>query len=303
MKPGWKAIASLAITLAFVLALLLWVDWRLLGATLRQAALLPVLAGLVLLLASYAVRVSRLAVTLSIRGGRAYLRLARLVLVHNALVNLLPMRGGDLAFPLLLKRDYGTRLVDGAALILWLRLQDALVLLTLVALVWPGLAPGWKAAALIAAIAAAAALPWTLRRANLLLPRPLRSRFARALRLALLRRRREWLTWTWTVINWTLKLAAIAWLLAGFAALPVAAALAGAAAAEGAALLPVQGVAGVGTYEGAIIAALSLQGIDAQIALAAALATHAVVLASSLLAAAALAAVAPMRNETRPSPR
>lgn len=303
MNRAVKAVATFAISAAFAGVLVVWVDWAQVGQALRGASLPAVVLGVLLLFASYAARSLRLAITLKLRGRAAQWQLARLVLVHNALVNLLPMRGGDLVFPLLLKRSYHTRIADGAALILWLRLQDALVLATLAILVWPGLPWPVKALAAVTALAIAARLPAWLRQVNLWLPRRVRPRIARALRLALARGAREWLTWGWTAVNWLLKFAAAAALLWAFSGLPPALALVGAAAGEAAALLPVQGVAGLGTYEGAIIGALALHRVDAQVALAAALATHAVILACSLAAAALLnmfTSGAPAGAEDRP---
>ena len=59
----------------------------------------------------------------------------RIVLFHNALVNIVPFRGGELAFPLLLRRNLGVATDRAIASLLWLRLQDAFILLGLALLV------------------------------------------------------------------------------------------------------------------------------------------------------------------------
>jgi uncharacterized membrane protein YbhN (UPF0104 family) len=293
MRLGGRSVVSITLAVGFVVALFVWGDRELALVVLPEASLPLLAGGLLLLLASYGARCLRLAITLRLSGAAAHWRLVRLALVHNALVNLLPMRGGDLAFPLLLRRTFAIPLAEGAALILWLRLQDVVVLLTLTVLFWPGLPWPLRVLALGAALLLAARLPMWLRRALGWVPTRLRLRAARALRLALVRGSREVLTWSWTTANWLLKFVAAAALLSAFGVMPPEVALAGAAAGEAAALLPVQGVAGIGTYEGAIIGALALHGVELQWALAAAVAAHATMLATALAAAALISLFAP----------
>jgi hypothetical protein len=96
--------------------------------------------------------------------------------------------------------------------------------------------------------------------------------------------------WLWTLANWSIKLAVQAWLLAQILSAPLAAAGAGALGAELAAILPIQGVAGFGSYEAGAAAAMLAQGINFTDGLQAALMLHLCILASAL-ASALLAAV------------
>src|SRR5574337_742587 len=88
--------------------------------------------------------------------------------------------------------------------------------------------------------------------------------------------------WLWTAANWSVKLAAQAWLLAALLPASLASAAAGALGAELASILPVQGVAGFGTYEAGAAAALLPAGIALARGLRAALALHLFVIASAL---------------------
>ncbi|MGK2914563.1 MAG: hypothetical protein ACSLE5_08950 [Porticoccaceae bacterium] len=54
-----------------------------------------------------------------------------LVLVHNALNLLLPMRAGELSFPVLMQRWFGTDPWRAAGMLLWFRLADVQVLVVL----------------------------------------------------------------------------------------------------------------------------------------------------------------------------
>jgi len=90
----------------------------------------------------------------------------------------------------------------------------------------------------------------------------------------------------WTIANWSVKLVAEAWLLTlalGPDADTGGAAL-GAIGAELAAILPVQGVAGFGTFEAGAAALMATQSVPMTSGLEAALVLHAVVLALALIA-------------------
>ena len=211
----------------------------------------------------------------------------RIVLVHNAMVNVLPFRGGEAAFPLLLRQSFGVPLPRAIASLFWFRLQDAFVVMALAALVWPGLHPLLKGTAAAGVVALAWWLPrwaraphgWAEGRALTARLGKLRDAFAESTRHARF-------GWLWTVTNWTVKLAAQAGLLAALipTALPVGAA--GALGAELAAILPIQGVAGFGTYEAGAAAALLPGGVPLERGLQAALALHLFVIAFSVTAGA-----------------
>ena len=92
--------------------------------------------------------------------------------------------------------------------------------------------------------------------------------------------------WLWTIANWTIKLAAQAWLLAALIPAGLDVGAAGALGAELAAILPVQGVAGFGTYEAGAAAALLPSGVPLATGLQVALALHLFVIACAVSAGA-----------------
>jgi hypothetical protein len=92
--------------------------------------------------------------------------------------------------------------------------------------------------------------------------------------------------WVWTIANWSVKLAVQAWLLAALLPASAAVGAAGALGAELAAILPIQGVAGFGTYEAGAAAALLPNGILFERGLQAALALHLFVIACAVTAGA-----------------
>jgi hypothetical protein len=218
-----------------------------------------------------------------------------LTLVHNALVNVLPFRTGEVAFPVLLARWFGIGSARAVVALLWLRAQDAIVVLALAALVWPDLPIAWRVLALAVIVASAAIVPAWARRHRISHPGSTAlSRFGGLLERST---RRSTAGWSWTIGNWSAKLLAEAWLVglalgANVHASTPTAAL-GAIGAELAAILPVQGIAGFGTFEAGGAALMRTQGVDAQTGLEAILVLHAVVLSFALIAGALAALLLP----------
>jgi uncharacterized membrane protein YbhN (UPF0104 family) len=276
-----------ALAIAFSLALLVWLasDGRWLGLVEAARRLSP---GIVLVafsgfLASYGLRTLRIHDEFRKEISSRFGTCLRVVLIHNALVNVLPFRSGEAAFPLLMRQTFGTPLTRGIASLFWLRLQDAFVVLALAVLVWPGLPMPMRVAGLAGIVGFAWYLPRWARRPHAWLEGEglmhklgrVRDAFAHSTRHARF-------GWLWTLANWAVKLAAQAWLLAALLPAPLASAAAGALGAELAAILPVQGVAGFGTYEAGAAAALLPAGITLERGLQAALALHLFVIASAL---------------------
>ena len=101
--------------------------------------------------------------------------------------------------------------------------------------------------------------------------------------------------WMLTVANWLLKLLAFGWIIQVFALERYAVSLIGAIAGELTAVLPINGIAGFGTYEGAIVVAMQLFGVSTNSALTGALNLHLVVLGTSIFAAGVALAI-PLRR-------
>ena len=252
------------------------------------------LAGLCL---SYALRAERLrrewgswfAADAARGTAPGFVACLALFLTHNAAIVVLPLRAGEAGYPLLMQRRFGVPLGDSLRSLLWLRLQDAAVLATLAALWLPPfthevrlgwaalLALGWALVLLFGARALAAISARV----------PVVQRFESAW----LTHRNDRLGWALCAANWVVKLAVFALVLQALAPLDFAAALRGALGGEVASVLPLQGPAGLGTYEAGVWAATRMDGgaagaaSGAQVA-AGALALHAFSLAVALAAAA-----------------
>jgi hypothetical protein len=255
---------------------------------------------LALVAAGYLARAARVQAAFPAAAGR-FAACLRVMLWHNGLNNLLPVRSGEAAFPLLMKRIFEVKLETSLPALLWFRALDLYVL---GAVAWAALAPG----RIGRAPAAAALALW--------LPLPF---LAFAVRGAVLERLRDrsgrpavWLSRLvagisdsrpalgrvlgWTAANWTAKLIAFAWLLGRLADLELGAAILGSLGGE-----PVHGIAGAGTYEAGVVAVLLPLGIPVERSLTAAVDLHLLILGASLVGLAlALASGAAERAHRRP---
>jgi uncharacterized membrane protein YbhN (UPF0104 family) len=272
-------------------ALVAWVHhavgWQALLAPWREIAPSH-LAGLLALAAlSYVLRAVRAydALRHLVRGR--FPAMLRVTALHTAANNLLPMRLGEAAFPILVRRHFGLRLTHGTLALAWIRLMD-LHVLGVVAVVAVLLSTGGAFGGWLLLAAWALALPLGVRllpaAAGRATPHGVLGRVLRAVRetgpedvpeLARL--------YLWTVLSWIAKLAAFAAITAHFLDAPVGTLLAGIVGAELSSVLPFHGVAGAGSYEAAMVAALYPFGVEPSAALAAAVNLHLFLLGVTLL--------------------
>lgn len=206
---------------------------------------------------SYVVRAERLYVEWHTRTGLTRAACLRLVLRHFALLNLLPMRAGEVALPILLNRERGVPLSEGAGSLLWWRWQDIVVLAGLAsALILPRWGSGWamggSALCLLAAVASGS---WVKR-----LQMGRVGRWPRIARLAAAAAEpaRRPSTWALCVLAWAVKLTALGWAMTLLTGTDWTVGLLAAAGGEWGAAWPVQPLAGFGSVELAAWGAVSV---------------------------------------------
>ncbi|MBI2732612.1 MAG: flippase-like domain-containing protein [Aquabacterium sp.] len=266
------------------------------------------------LLISYVLRAARLQVVLNLEGHHkaphrwlgVRTDALSVILMHNAAINLLPMRAGELSFPWLASRELGMPVTRAVACLMWMRVQDIVVLAVLGLLLWPGLAL-WLRLAGLGALALAwlglglASRQWFARHHG---DTPATGKLAGLmlkLRQALLEPEHHHpLAWLAKLANWSLKLAAGACLLSAVSTAPWLTSWAGALGGELAAIVPLQGPAGFGTYEAGVWAGMAAhlppQSTALAHAVSAALALHVCFLLCAVLAG-ALASVLTWANK------
>jgi uncharacterized membrane protein YbhN (UPF0104 family) len=261
------------------------VGWSSLLSPWREVPPGALATAVLLVLASYCIRTVRIHLYFSPATAGGFLRTFRLIILHNLFNNLLPMRSGEASFPLLMKREFQVPFGRSVPGLFYLRLLDLHFLILLGALVFT---PGrglWV---------------WIL--PVLLLPLPLlgfqvqtwlqeRVRSGHSGRL----RGVTWLeglprspgvvltAWTWTAVNWSVKLLVFAWVLQVFVPVPFTWALLGSVTGELSSVLPIHGLAGAGTYEAGVMASLVPLGVDLQPALAGAVNLHLFILGTSFV--------------------
>ncbi len=290
-----RAVQALSAVLA--LGLLAWllqgVEVHALADTARRMPAATWALALAGVAATYALRAARLQAEWQGRTGARFVDCLALFAWHNAAVSLLPLRAGEAGYAWWLHRHWQVPLARSLPSLLWLRLQDAAVLGTLVLalLVSPGLA--------LAAVAAMAAL------AAVLLRRGWhgtlhdgddvhgagRAPWPRRLLQGLYGGRGGWRSWAFCTANWAVKLGVSALLLQAAGLRPAALGWCGAAGAEAGAALPLQAPAGLGVFEAGALAgvhACTAAPVEAGTVVGAALLVHALWLLASVGAALAV---------------
>ncbi len=278
-----------ALSLVFALALLAWLlgDPRSLAALggLLSLPWMVVAAVLVTQTISYLCRGGRLYSQFNPRIPLGFMGYLRVSLLHNLSVNVIPFRGGEVTLPLMLQRA-GLPLPEAIATLVWLRVQDALVLAAMATLLWPGFSLPLRLG-MLAGLVLMVWLAGKLLASGRLPLLTLLDGHAKVASLcrALTRVFDASLTsWSWCVMNWASKLLGLTVLLAALAGLPLPLAAGGALGGELSALLPVQGVAGFGTYEAGVVFLLHLGQAQWEQMFAAAFAVHCFTLALALAA-------------------
>lgn len=321
MTSRWRRLLGWALGLALLVYLLQGLPLPALAQAWTQISWTTWLLAWLGLLLSYALRVWRMQLVMVPAAPHDWLpthsAVWRVMLLHNAAINLLPMRSGELSFPWWAKRELGLPVARSVAALVWMRVQDLAVLALLAVLAWPAL-PLAAGSALVALwlIGLLCLRPIARKLLQPLLPAhdsvrgaagtPPASKlaqFAAALHSALHEpAHHRPLTWLCSAGNWLVKLAASATLIAAAAPTTWALGWTGALGGELASLLPVQGPAGIGTYEAGVLAGIAWLGdlgsAAPRQAVWGALCWHGIGLLSALLGA-SLAWFWPRRPATR----
>ncbi len=257
----------MALAWVFGLGLLGWLlielPWHTAWAAMQRPSASVWVLVLAALLLSYVIRGARLQVVMGLaseaRSVRTVMGLRadalRVILMHNAAVNLLPMRAGELSFPWLASRELQMPLPRAVACLIWMRVQDLMVLAWLGLLVWPDLPLSLRGAGILLLVLAGLGLGWLSSLASR--PQARHPRWIKWQSALAEPSHHRLAAWALTLANWVIKLSAGACLLAAITGAPWLTAWAGALGGELAAVVPLQGPAGFGTYEAGVWAAMA----------------------------------------------
>lgn len=284
----FRGALSLAIALAFILFVEWYAGWAELLRPWREVSLSALIAAAALLVLTHVMRALRVhdyfGAPVRDRRGACL----RLVLQHNLFNNLLPMRSGELAFPVLMSRRFDIGPGVSLPALLWFRLLDLHTLLLLAAPVLLASLPTPLTAIVMVVWLALPWLGWRSLRRFAVTVRSFSGRFGRLLSRLLdglpTGHAVFWRTQAWTLANWILKLAVFAWVLLQFAPLTMEVALLGAIGGEITSVLPIHGAGGFGTYEAGIVALTLPSGLEPAVLLRAAVNLHLFLLGVTLVA-------------------
>ena len=290
ISPLLRYLVSALIFAGFVVFIETYIGWAKLLAPWQSLSPAALLIAVLLLTLSYWLRALRLFDYFRADMRGRFLMCTKLVLQHNLLNNLLPMRTGELSFPLLMSRYFNVPMIQSMPALLWFRIFDlhTLILIALIAL-----GNWWLPRALVIPLSLVwLSLPWWLYRYSHRLIRQLDKRPHLGHTMQLLYRSLQGLpqnhnrfvwSWIWTMINWLVKLAVLGWVLTRFLETSFSSAIIAAIAGDLTTVLPFHGIAGAGTYEAGVVSGLLLFGTDSAPALQAAVNLHLFVLAGAII--------------------
>ena len=131
IQPTWRHAGSIGIVVACVVAVQYWIGWGSLLAPWAVLSPLAILPAIALLIFTYVTRALRL-----YRHFESDINFAlclRLLMQHNFLVNVLPMRTGEVAFPVLMQRYFEIPARRSVPTLVWFRVLDLHAMMLLLA--------------------------------------------------------------------------------------------------------------------------------------------------------------------------
>ena len=230
-------------------------------------------------IASFVFRAIRFQIEWQSVGVIPFFSALRLTFLHNAAVLLVPFRVGELGYPALVQQLLNVSWQQCIRSLLWLRLQDGLVLLSIAFLLLPFFVAELRVALMLLVV-----LILFLTKSKWIHLLKSRNFVAEQLRAFLHQRGNAW-TWFWSLANWVVKILVVALLLQVLTGLNMHQTLNGALTGELSALLPINGPAGLGTYEVGVGFGLALPWSEMKNLMASVLFSHLFFLGISLLGA------------------
>ena len=290
---------------AVITGVAMTVGWGPLLAPWRELGIGELAGLLSLSAASYFLRAVRVYDWFRPRFASCFPTVLRLSVLHNTANNLLPMRAGEMVFPWLMSRYFGHGFLGATATLVWIRLLDLHFLGLIGFFILYLREPSWLWPAAALAWLGLLPLMGLLRRLAPTGEEGGRSRrFVRLVAQAtptsgvLVAR-----VYGWTALVWITKFIAFAALLGHFLPVETWQILIGVMGAELSSVLPFHGIAGSGSYEVAMVAALIPFGVSADAAFAGAVNLHLFLLGVTVLLGllALLLPVRPPRMNAKPA--
>ncbi len=289
-RPAFvRQVVNIAIFIAFVIGIEYYYGWFDLLAPWKNQSPAHLCVAVALVFSSYWVRSIRVYDYFRGQIQGSFLRCFKLTLQHNLLNNLLPMRTGEISFPVLMSRYFQISMLRSVPALLWFRFLDLHTMGGLAVLVvnpFPLHTP-FTILVLVAWMILPALAFWGSRRLRLALETRAQDNKVGSFLLKVIRGMPQesiafQRTWALTLATWAVKLGVFAWVLRLFVDIPWTGAFLGAILGDLTSVLPFHSIGGAGTYEAGVVAGLVPFGASANAALAAAINLHLFLLAATL---------------------
>ena len=280
----------LAINIIFILIFIFFIEYWVGWTPLLESWILlnptSILFLTLILYLSYLVRAIRIYSFFNLNNLSTYPTCVKLVLEHTFFNNILPMRTGEISFPILMSRYFDIPNIKSIPALLWFRLLD-LHTITSFGLFFI-LIQGKNTVLAIPIFIIWVCLPWIgYNFSNSIqhyIANNVNTKYTKLLNKVLhalpLSSSSFLVSWIWTIINWLLKLIALVGILQLFSSIPLAIAWLSVITGDLTSILPIHSIAGIGTYETGIVSILSSFGVDIKEATQVAINIHFFVLAT-----------------------
>ena len=284
-----KKILSLFAVIAFLGAIQWYFGWDKVLLPWKQLEWTNIVAAIFLFLLTYQLRTWRLYNYFYKELKGHWLLSLRLMLLNNILNVLLPMRSGEVSFPLLLNRYFSIDYSRSVPALFWFRLLDLHTILLI------GLIPfallEWSFTIAVMLLLAWSLLPLVLYKLQSNLGKKMinsEGKWGKLLLKAIKgspKSMGSFLSlWGLTLLNWGVKLAVLVWVLSQFIQVDFVYWVLAVISGELSSVLPFHAPGGVGTYEAGIVAIL-LPVVTLSEATQAAINIHLFVLGGSIMGA------------------
>ncbi|WP_440903823.1 lysylphosphatidylglycerol synthase transmembrane domain-containing protein [Catenovulum sp. SX2] len=276
-------IIATSIFIAVIYGIELYIGWKSVFSQWQNVSLSQLVLLTLVTFISYWLRAWRVYCYFGQQIKHPFSPYIRINLLHNALNNFLPMRLGEASFPLFMKQSFAFPLLKSTAGLLVIRLMDLHWLLVLLVVIASQQISQHALWLLIPLILVPLMLPNCWANLHKVAPEKIKQKLVQIKEHAELTPKFIARIYLLTALIWLVKLSALCLILQFFIPLPSAQALFAVISADLSSILPIHGIAGSGTFEAAILAALVPLGINQQQVLSAAVNLHIYVLVVTLL--------------------
>lgn len=276
-----RLLISIIITFALVIAVQLLIGWKIVFEPWILMPIIEIVPPTILVLLSYLLRSIRI---MDWFEGATFQNSIQVMLQHNLWNNLLPMRTGEITFPMLVTKHLDSSVAKSLVALFWFRVFDLLsicMILVCTLSLWldypviiaPALVIFFIFIPVVNFFQRAIPTSLTLQKSKLI----------SMLKSLKTEHKQLWHCLLWSIASWISKLVAYASVFSIFAHADFVDSLIATIGGELTSILPIHGIAGVGTYEAGIVGMSLPMNMSYENSLAAGVSLHLFLLSITLL--------------------